>query len=252
MIKVLVVEDETLSREALVTRLRHMLKQEGVVESAEDGNQAIRRALEIHPDLVLMDIVMPRMNGLEASAVISEHLPKTVIVFLTAYDSFDYAVQAMRVGGRDYLLKPVSEQDLRQLLTKLFGIPTQPSEAQEKSPFVTAFETWLYSHYAQDVSLEDAAYSMGMSASYFARKVKAETGATFLEKLTELRVSRAKRRLDTTALTVGEIGRGVGYADPNYFVKVFKRATGMTPSEYRAAGVREQGAGSGEQRNSVR
>lgn len=232
MIKVLVVEDETLSRDALVSRLRHILRQEGVVESAEDGNQAIHKALEIHPDLILMDIVMPRMNGLEASAVISEHLPETAIVFLTAYDSFDYAVQAMRAGGRDYLLKPVSEQDLRQLLSDVFHIAAG-APAVEKSPFATAFETWLYGHYAEDVSLEAAAYSMGMSAAYFSRKIKAETGATFLEKLTEMRVANAKKRLLMTGLTVGEIGRSVGYPDANYFVKVFKRSTGLTPSEYR-------------------
>ena len=83
MIKILVVEDEALSRQALVSRLRHILRQEGVVESAEDGNQAIHKALEIRPDLILMDIVMPRMNGLEATAVISEHLPDAVIVFLS-------------------------------------------------------------------------------------------------------------------------------------------------------------------------
>ena len=234
MIKVLVVEDETAGREALVSRLRHILKQDGVVESAEDGNMAIRRALDIRPDLILMDIVMPRMNGLEASAVISEHLPKAAIVFLTAYDSFDYAVQAMRAGGRDYLLKPVSEQDLRQLLAKLFHIDTEEEKARENTPFGSAIEAWLYSHYAEDISLEDAAYSMGMSAAYFARKMKAETGATFLERLTELRMARARQRLTVTKLSVGEIGRSVGYPDPNYFVKVFKRATGMTPSEYRA------------------
>ena len=78
-----------------------------------------------------------------------------------------------------------------------------------------------------------AAYSMGMSAAYFSRKIKAETGATFLEKLTELRVSNAKKRLLMTGLPVGEIGRSVGYPDSNYFVKVFKRSTGLTPSEYR-------------------
>lgn len=233
MIKILVAEDEAVSRDALVSRLRHILRQEGVVEAAEDGNEAIRKALEIKPDLILMDIVMPRIDGLEASSVISAHLPKAVIVFLTAYDSFDYAVRAMRAGGRDYLLKPVSEQDLRQLLSKLFHIEPQAVDRAEKTPFASAFEAWLYSHYAEDVSLEDAAYSMGMSAAYFSRKIKAETGATFLEKLTELRVANARKRLLMTSLTVGEIGRSVGYPDSNYFVKVFKRSTGMTPSEYR-------------------
>ena len=233
MLKVLIVEDEANGREALVSRFRHLLRQEGVIESAENGREAIRKALDMKPDLVMMDIVMPVMNGLEAAAVINEHLPDTVIVFLTAYDSFDYAVSALRAGSRDYLLKPVSEPDLRQLLERLFHLKPGSDREKTKTPFASALEIWLFSHYAETISLEDAAGSMGMSAAYFSRKVKAETGKTFLEHLTELRVTNAKKRLVTTAMSVSEIGRSVGYPDSNYFVKVFKRSTGLTPSEYR-------------------
>ena len=232
---VLIVEDEPNGREALVSRFRHVLRQEGVVESAENGNMAIRKALDMKPDLIMMDIVMPVMNGLEAAAVIHEHLPDTSIVFLTAYDSFDYAVSALRAGSRDYLLKPVSEHDLRQLLERLFHLVPKADQDKAKTPFVSAFEVWLMSHYTQNISLEDAAVSMGMSGAYFSRKVKAETGKTFLEHLTELRVTNAKKRLVTTSMSVSDIGHSVGYPDSNYFVKVFKRSTGLTPSEYRAA-----------------
>ncbi len=235
MLKVLVVEDEAPARETLVSRFRQILRQEGVVEYAENGSLAIRRALDMQPDLILMDIVMPVMSGLEAAAVIKEHLPQTAIVFLTAYDSFDYAVSALRTGSKDYLLKPVSEQDLRDLLGRLFNMTAAPEPDKAKSPFISAFEVWLLSHYTDNVSLEDAAKSMGMSAAYFSRKVKAETGKAFLEHLTQFRVSNAQKRLCTTTMSVNEIGRSVGYPDSNYFVKVFKRSTGMTPSEYRSS-----------------
>ena len=234
MIKILVVEDEVKSREALVNRLRNLLKEEGLIETAENGNQAIQKALEVQPALILMDIEMPLMNGLDAASVIAKHLPETDIVFLTAYNSFDYAVEAIRVGCRDYLLKPVSENDLRELLRKYTGEVI--AEHREKdTPFASALYAWLRSHYTQEVALEDAATSMGMSGAYFSRKVKAETGRTFLDHLTSIRMDNAKRRLTTTDMSVADIGRAVGYADANYFVKVFKRTEGITPGEYRAS-----------------
>ena len=237
MIKILAVEDEAVSRDALVSRLRNILGTEGIIEPAEDGNQAIRKAVDMKPQLILMDIEMPFMNGLEAAAVIRRHLPETVIIFLTAYDSFDYAVTALRLGITDYLLKPVSEQDLRQLLQRLFDVAPSEKAAEAKSPFASSVRVWMEHHYTENVSLEDASTSMGMSPAYFSRKVKAEMGKTFLEQLTEFRVEEAKKRLRTTSMTVSEIGRSIGYPDSNYFVKVFKRSTGMTPTEYRAGGA---------------
>ena len=234
MIKILVVEDEVKSREALVNRLRNLLKEEGLIETAENGNQAIQKALEVQPALILMDIEMPLMNGLDAASVIAKHLPETDIVFLPAYNSFDYAVEAIRVGSRDYLLKPVSENDLRELLRKYTG-EVIVEHREKDTPFASALYAWLRSHYTQEVALEDAATSMGMSGAYFSRKVKAETGRTFLDHLTSIRMDNAKRRLTTTDMSVADIGRAVGYADANYFVKAFKRTEGITPGEYRAS-----------------
>ncbi len=76
---------------------------------------------------------------------------------------------------------------------------------------------------------------MGMSPFYFSRQVKAATGKTFLEFLTDYRIQRAKQRLESTELPISEVGRAVGYPDSNYFGKVFKRAVGCTPSAYRAS-----------------
>ena len=109
MIKILVAEDEEKSRAATVSRLRGIMGDEALIETAADGNDAVQMALKMRPALIFMDIEMPRKTGLEAAAILHEQLPDTHIVFLTAYDRFDYAVGALRTGGREYLLKPVSE-----------------------------------------------------------------------------------------------------------------------------------------------
>ncbi len=231
MIKILVAEDETKSREALISRLRVVLGESALIEGAADGNEAVAKTLKIKPDLIFMDVEMPNKNGLEAAAIVKKQLPEVHIVFLTAYDRFEYAVGAMRSGGEDYLLKPVAEPELRELLHKYFLVSLESEK--EMTPFEAALSVWMRQHYAEEVSLEDAAAHMNMSAFYFSRQVKATTGMTFLTYFTNYRIERAKRRLEKTDMTVSEVGKSVGYADSNYFTKVFKRVTGFTPSVYR-------------------
>lgn len=233
MIKILVAEDEPKSRQALAGRLRGILGENALIESAANGSEAVSKAAQIQPDLVLMDIEMPLKNGVEAAAVIKYQRPETHIVFLTAYDRFDYAVGALRSGGEEYLLKPISEADLRETLQKFFHV--EPEKAHEASPFEAELDVWVRQHYTEDAALEDAAASMGMSPFYFSRQVKAATGKTFLEYVTAYRIQRAKQRLLSTELPISDVGRAVGYPDSNYFTKVFKRTVGCTPSAYRAA-----------------
>lgn len=237
MIKILIAEDEAPSRAALCSRLREILGEGSLIETACDGNEAVLKAQQVEPQLILMDIEMPHKNGLEAAAVIKQQMPQTHIVFLTAYDRFDYAVGAMRSGGEDYLLKPAGETDLRELLQKFFEVSPEPSRST--SSFETALAVWIRGHYFQDVTLKEAAESMGMSPFYFSRQVKSTTGKTFLEYFTFYRIEMAKKRLLSTEMPVSEVGRSVGYGDSNYFTKVFKRAVGCTPSVYRSW----QGAG---------
>lgn len=232
MIKILIAEDDVRSRTALASRLREILGEQSLIETACDGNEAILKARQVEPQLILMDIEMPHKNGLEAAAVIKQQLPQTHIVFLTAYDRFDYAVGAMRSGGEDYLLKPPADAELRELVQKFFKV--SPEASRGASSFEAALSVWIRSHYTQDVTLEEAAESMGMSPFYFSRQVKSATGKTFLEFFTLYRIEMAKKCLLSTEMPVSEVGRSVGYGDSNYFTKVFKRAVGCTPSVYRS------------------
>lgn len=233
MIKILVVEDEPKSRQALASRLRDILGETALIELAADGSEAVSKAAQVQPNLVFMDIEMPLKSGVEAAAVIKRQRPETHIVFLTAYDRFDYAVGALRSGGEEYLLKPVPEADLRETLQKFFNVA--PEGTHKVSPFEAELDVWVRRHYTEDAALEDAAASMGMSPFYFSRQVKAATGKTFLEFVTDYRIQRAKQRLLSTELPISDIGRAVGYPDSNYFTKVFKRTVGCTPSAYRSS-----------------
>ena len=236
MLKVLIAEDEPLSLQNLSGQMRDLLGADALIEGVANGREAVERARQIQPQLVLMDIEMPVMNGLDAAAIIHKAMPETHIVFLTAFDRFDYAVGAMRAGGTDYLVKPFDSAQITACLRKLNLLPeSRPAVCGDKpgNAFCTQFSVWLEHHYMQDVSLDQAAEAMGMSAFYFSRFFRTSYNQTFLEYLTAYRIDRAVELLQQTDIPVREIAVRVGYTDANYFTKVFKRHLGVTPTEYR-------------------
>lgn len=236
MLKVLIAEDEPLSLQNLSGQMRDLLGADALIEGVANGREAVERARQIQPQLVLMDIEMPVMNGLDAAAIIHKAMPETHIVFLTAFDRFDYAVGAMRAGGTDYLVKPFDSAQITACLRKLNLLPeSRPAVRGDKpgNAFCTQFSVWLEHHYMRDVSLDQAAEAMGMSAFYFSRFFRTSYNQTFLEYLTAYRIDRAVELLQQTDIPVREIAVRVGYTDANYFTKVFKRHLGVTPTEYR-------------------
>ena len=236
MLKVLIAEDEPLSLQNLSGQMRDLLGADALIEGVANGREAGERARQIQPQLVLMDIEMPVMNGLDAAAIIHKAMPETHIVFLTAFDRFDYAVGAMRAGGTDYLVKPFDSAQITACLRKLNLLPeSRPAVRGDKqgNTFCTQFSVWLEHHYMQDVSLDQAAEAMGMSSFYFSRFFRTSYNQTFLEYLTAYRIDRAVELLQQTDIPVREIAVRVGYTDANYFTKVFKRHLGVTPTEYR-------------------
>lgn len=239
MLKILVAEDEALSRMTLIHYLRARLGEDALIEGAANGREAVEQAERLHPQLIFMDIEMPVRSGIEAAESILSRQPAARIIFLTAFERFDYAVGAMRAGGADYLLKPFQKHEIDACLQKNLGVslsdaPAPPPDAGgSPSSFQSQCDTWLAHHYTEDVSLKQAAAHMGMSTFYFSRLFRATYNRTFLEYLTAYRVERAAALLASTNIPVREIAPRVGYADSNYFSKVFKRQQGLTPTEYR-------------------
>lgn len=235
MIKILIAEDEPLSLQTLTGHLRRRLGEDALIEGVSNGREAVERARQIQPALIFMDIEMPVMNGLDAASILHKTQPDIPIIFLTAFDRFDYAVGAMRAGGTDYLLKPFDRAQVNACLRRTLDLPEQVAEQPDETenPFCTQFSVWLAHHYMQDVSLEQAAEAMGMSSFYFSRFFRTAYNQTFVEYLTAYRIRQAVRLLEETEIPVREIAPRVGYADAGYFSKVFKRHVGVTPTEYR-------------------
>lgn len=262
MKKVLVVDDEALSCAVLREIIEERFVQVGVVAEAGNGKMAVEKALQIRPDVVIMDIEMPLMNGMEAAKRILEELPDCAVVFLTAYAEFEYARQAMRIGAAEFLLKPVDEEELVMVLQKLLSMEAhhaksrtkevpkkelevvQPNvisleEPLEKKPrersamIVMEAKKYIDAHYMEDLSIEHLAERFNISTNHFNRTFKQVYDMACKDYLISVRVDAAKQYLSSPLLTIREVGSLIGYPDPNYFTKVFRKRAGVTPTEYR-------------------
>lgn len=118
MLKLLIVDDEQIEREGLQAILNKGFPTCQFAE-ARNGAKAIETAAEWQPDLVLMDVKMPGINGLEAIERIAALLPMTKFIMVTAYDTFEYAKQALKLGVKDYVLKPSKASEIISIVGKV-------------------------------------------------------------------------------------------------------------------------------------
>lgn len=246
MLKLLIVEDEPYYRSTLKQEIASHTNIFSVIETAENGKIAIDIAMKLCPDIVLLDIDMPVMDGISCGEVLKEYFPACSIIYLSAYDRFDYAVGAMRLGATNYLVKPCFMQEIVDALfeeaSKLQDLPAEaPSTSPEdeapdslkKSSICRNIEIYLQKNYAKNISLDSMAIDMGFSTAYFSKIFKIYMGQNFSDYLTNIRIETAKTLLENSQMNVKDIGTHVGYSNPNYFSKVFRKALGLSPLEYR-------------------
>ena len=111
--KILIAEDEVIHRAMLVDFVKTRMPFFTQIESVEDGRKALALCQDYKPDLALLDIQMPHINGIDCARQLKSRYPDIKIIFLTAYSQFDYAVEALRIGVSDYIVKPYHSGDIR-------------------------------------------------------------------------------------------------------------------------------------------
>ena len=248
MMKILVADDEPIEKAVVKKILDDAFPDEAVTCLACNGREAMEVYEKEGCDIALLDICMPGINGIEAAEAIRKAHPNSVIVFLTAYDEFEYAQKAIRVRALDYLLKPVNKDELVAVLEEGMRLtregkshrfdPYEPVPREEQANLRQAaikklISDYVEENYVRDVSLSDVASEMHYSEPHFCKIFKECFGKSFTLYLTELRIEKSKELLSDITVNVKDVSNRVGFRDPNYYAKVFKRAEGMTPTEYR-------------------
>ena len=134
MIKLLIAEDEHLERKAIKFFIKKLYQQEiEVVVEVSNGQEAVVKALKNNVDLVLMDIKMPKLDGLKAAAELKAKAPDMEIIILTAHSEFDYARESIKIGVSDYLVKPYVETDFKEVVdSALQKIKTKKKKSEKE------------------------------------------------------------------------------------------------------------------------
>ena len=236
---VLIVEDELRIREGLSHLIQRLDMGFKVADQAENGHEGLLMAQNLEPDVIITDIEMPKLNGLEMIERIQDLGISCTFVILSGYANFEYAQQGLRLGVKDYLLKPVTVSDVRALLEKLAGDTAEEAAPQadegaqdEYSPAIQKMVQAIHTSYGSHLSLDAFASQFHLTTGYLSNLFVKETGATFSSYVRRVRMEKAKEMLLGTDRKVYEIACAVGYPDQKYFSKVFREYTGTTPKQF--------------------
>jgi YesN/AraC family two-component response regulator len=243
LLKVMLVDDEEIVREGLRNCMNWQTNGFEITASVENGLHALNY-LEKHPvDLVVTDVRMPVMDGLELLHKSRESGYPAHFLILSGYDEFVYAQQALRYGAEDYILKPIKEDELLLALNRIrdqYFLKVQSSlnlNPDRYSGIVCQVISWVDMNISDpDLSLKQIAEEvLFMSGSYLSRLFLKETGYKFSTFLTIKRMELAERLiLDNKDATVYEIAEQAGFGNnPQYFSTVFKKYFGKSPTELR-------------------
>jgi len=209
-----------------------------VVGAAQNGKQALEMIQTIKPDVVFTDIKMPYMNGISMIKAIQALNLNVEIVIISAYEEFETARQAISLGVREYLIKPVTIEEMEEVLKKLEmkTVNKPDSELQKQYPDAhpqirKALEI-IEKSYAAKIRQKEIAESLGMTQEYFSYLFNRDIGENFSAYLKKHRIKVAQSLLLNHAIDKKEVPYSVGFSDPKYFNKVFKEITSMSVSEY--------------------
>jgi len=234
MINIVIVEDEYRVRQGLrnlITKLDLACK---VVGEAENGYDGLLMINDLQPDVVITDIQMPKMNGLEMIKNVSDLNIETKFVILTGHAEFEYAQRGIRLGVYEYLLKPITITKVRALLESLVSPVAKEDEGEEikYSKIVHDMKNIIDKNFGLRLGLDSFAEKYRLTPEYISALFAKEVGMAYSTYIKKVRVEKAQELLLNSNMKIYEVACQVGYPDQKYFSKIFKEYTGVSAKQY--------------------
>lgn len=274
MIKLLIADDEEEIRKGIRHQIDWLANGVEVCGEAEDGTQTLQSIVEQQPDIVLIDIRMPEMSGLEVAEAIRQRRYNVKSIILSGYDDFSFAQQAMKLGVSEYLLKPCLPSDILSTVLKVTSeIRRDRAEKERQQKLQAKLDEslqllrqkgfaerlrgeadpasdmlqrkkngnksidqairFIRDNYDKELNLELISSRLFMNANYFCLLFKQHVGVNFIDYVHQVRIEKACEILRAYPYKTYEVAAKVGYTNEKYFCRIFKRLTGMTPTQYR-------------------
>lgn len=246
MLKILIADDEIIERRYLTSLFEKHRLEYDVIGEARNGKEIIDLASRLNPDIIIMDINMPLINGLDSAYAIKERFPDTIILLNTAYAEFEFARKAIEYRLDAYLLKPAKEEQILETIQKCVkqrsyrstGISKYTDELVQKAGSssnnaVDQVIDYINEHCQTTLSLEELAELVHFSPSYLSKIFHQTMGITLKSYITLKRIENAQYLLVSSDLSIQEISSNCGFSNTSHFNRVFKQQTGMSPLEFR-------------------
>lgn len=233
--EVLIVDDERHMTEYLKHLIDWSKYGFSQVVTMNKATEVKNYLIQHSPTLLLVDIRMPEISGLQLAQMIYEKKIATQVVIISGFSEFDYAQKAIRFNVIEYLVKPVLKKDLLGVLQKLnvSDVSQEMEETTTEDPMVHLIKRYINQHLDEPITLEMIGNHVHLSPKYLSHFFKKKTGVNVLTYLTNKRMEFAANLLKTSDLKVHEIGEMIGYKKTQYFIALFKKSYGLTPQQYR-------------------
>lgn len=250
---VLIADDESLERRGLKYLIHKYGFDLDILESP--NGLSAKKLLDEQPvDILITDLKMPFMDGIELSKHARQLYPDMKIILYSAYSQFEYAKAAIELGVVHYIVKPINCDEFKAVMDKI--LLTFEKERRQKemlhqyenirnmassnepvnSDTVTNVKRIVESRYTENISLEEIAKGMYLSVGYLSHLFREKTGQTFTKYLNDYRLNMAVYLLHHSHMKISDICRRAGFQNPSYFGELFRKKYGVTPKEYRNTG----------------
>lgn len=242
--RIVVIDDESQTRASVIRLLGRLGEEYTVIGEAGNGYEGMLLIKDLRPDLVITDIMMPRISGLDMIESAHCCAPETYFIILSGYAEFEFAQRAINLPVVQYLLKPITVEQMQEALNRvsenIASLTSNPKSQPENQPNIqnnysditTYIVNEIHKSYTQRLYLDAIAGQLKVTPEYAGNVFSRETGKSFSVYLRDVRIDKAKELLENTDLKMYEIAFKVGYSDEKYFCRVFKECTGSTPKRY--------------------
>ena len=206
-----------------------------LVYCAKNGKELLEHIHEYNPDIVITDIKMPLVNGIEVAKYIYENMSRTKVIILTAYADFEYAQEAIHYDVSDYIIKTSMLEKLpktiERAISKLESYKKEDYYEEIPDDIMSKIQMYLEKNYMRKISLTDIAESIHANRSYISRLYKNKTGINLFDAINKMKVEKAKEYI-SRGMKIGDVADRVGFEDVAYFSRVFKKFEGCSPRDY--------------------
>ncbi|MDV4149329.1 response regulator [Clostridium sp. AL.422] len=256
--KIIIVDDEYLIRNLIRNCIDWESLDIEIIGEASNAHECLSLIEKSKPDIILTDINMPLTNGLDMSKHLLEKYPEVKVIVITGYNEFEYAKRSIRLGISDFLLKPIDDDELKEVVLRLkekiekekaeinefksiketIGDLTEIMEVEEgdddKSVNINQIKKYIIKNICnQALSLTSVAKHFYLNSSYLSRFFKEKTNENFGEYIIKTKMEIALKMLQNPNVKVYEVSKKLGFDDPNYFSNWFKKYSGQSIKSYR-------------------